>query len=48
MVIGLWGLYRLNRIDRSHQEALSQFPLARRPATRRTTRSTARGSSSPA
>jgi len=28
VVIGLWGLYRLNRIDRSHQEALSQFPLA--------------------
>jgi hypothetical protein len=28
LVIGLWGLYRLNRIDRSHQQALSVFPLA--------------------
>jgi hypothetical protein len=28
VVIGLWGLYRLNRIDRSHQQALSLFPLA--------------------
>lgn len=27
VVIGLWGLYRLNRIDRSHQQALSAFPL---------------------
>ena len=28
VVVGLWGLYRLNRIDRSHQQALSAFPLA--------------------
>ena len=27
VVIGVWGLYRLNRIDRSHQQALSVFPL---------------------
>jgi hypothetical protein len=28
VVIGFLGLYRLNRIDRSHQEALAEFPLA--------------------
>ncbi|MDQ0573459.1 hypothetical protein QFZ42_005293 [Variovorax paradoxus] len=28
MLIGFWGLYRLNRIDRAHQQALAQFPLA--------------------
>jgi hypothetical protein len=28
VVVGIWGLYRLNRIDRSHQQALSAFPLA--------------------
>jgi hypothetical protein len=28
LLIGFWGLYRLNRIDRAHQEALAQFPLA--------------------
>ncbi|MGJ7558337.1 hypothetical protein ACSFBI_30465 [Variovorax sp. RB3P1] len=28
VVVGLWGLYRLNCIDRSHQQALSAFPLA--------------------
>jgi hypothetical protein len=28
VLVGLWGLYRLNRIDRSHQQALSAFPLA--------------------
>jgi hypothetical protein len=28
LLIGCWGLYRLNRIDRAHQQALAQFPLA--------------------
>lgn len=28
LLIGSWGLYRLNRIDRAHQQALAQFPLA--------------------
>lgn len=28
LLIGAWGLYRLNRIDRAHQQALAQFPLA--------------------
>jgi len=28
VLVGFWGLYRLNRIDRSHQQALSVFPLA--------------------
>ncbi len=28
LVIGGWGLYRLHRIDRAHQEALELFPLA--------------------
>jgi hypothetical protein len=28
LLIGCWGLYRLNRIDRAHQRALAQFPLA--------------------
>jgi hypothetical protein len=28
VVIGFLGLYRLNRIDRSHQEALAEFQLA--------------------
>ncbi|WP_447748149.1 hypothetical protein [Variovorax boronicumulans] len=28
LAIGCLGLYRLNRIDRSHQEALAGFPLA--------------------
>lgn len=28
VVIGLMGLYRLNRIDREHQQALARFPLA--------------------
>ncbi|MDH6591851.1 hypothetical protein M2165_001740 [Variovorax sp. TBS-050B] len=28
LLIGGWGLYRLNRIDRAHQQALAEFPLA--------------------
>lgn len=28
LVIGVWGLYRLYRLDRTHHEALLDFPLA--------------------
>ncbi len=28
VLIGFWGLFRLNRIDRAHQQALARFPLA--------------------
>ena len=27
-LVGCWGLYRLHRIDRAHQQALAEFPLA--------------------